>query len=224
MTITINGADCALPDDPRVSLLDLLRERLHLPGTKKGCNQGACGACTVLVDGERIIACLALAVQYQARDIVTVEGLADGDTQAEIPYAARRDEIGAMSATADSAKMTARGIDDRRFSRANDRRRGGFVESAGGGTILLARGGASVGVGMGQVNRVDSCRLAVERAQLLVQGVGQAVGHNPISVIVPCHRVVGSGGSLVGFAGGLDRKRWLLAHEESETTRESRLF
>ena len=56
------------------------------------------------------------------------------------------------------------------------------------------------------------------------QGVGQAVGHNPISVIVPCHRVVGSDGSLVGFAGGLDRKRWLLAHEESETTRESRLF
>ena len=56
------------------------------------------------------------------------------------------------------------------------------------------------------------------------QGVGQAVGHNPVSVIVPCHRVVGSDGSLVGFAGGLDRKRWLLAHEESETTRESRLF
>ena len=56
------------------------------------------------------------------------------------------------------------------------------------------------------------------------QGVGQAVGHNPISVIVPCHRVVGSDGSLVGFACGLDRKRWLLAHEESETTRESRLF
>nr|WP_242686793.1 MGMT family protein [Dermacoccus nishinomiyaensis] len=56
------------------------------------------------------------------------------------------------------------------------------------------------------------------------RGVGQAVGHNPVSVIVPCHRVVGSDGSLVGFACGLDRKRWLLAHEESETTRESRLF
>lgn len=56
------------------------------------------------------------------------------------------------------------------------------------------------------------------------QGVGQAVGHNPITVVVPCHRVVGSDGSLVGFAGGLDRKRWLLAREESDETRESRLF
>jgi xanthine dehydrogenase YagT iron-sulfur-binding subunit len=64
MPLTINGSAVPLPDDPRVSLLDLLREQLHLTGTKKGCNQGACGACTVLVDGERIIACLALAVQF----------------------------------------------------------------------------------------------------------------------------------------------------------------
>ncbi len=63
----INGAAVPPPDDPRVSLLDLLREHLHLTGTKKGCNQGACGACTVLVDGERIISCLALAVQYEGR-------------------------------------------------------------------------------------------------------------------------------------------------------------
>ena len=77
MGITINGADCALPNDPRVSLLDLLREQLHLPGTKKGCNQGACGACTVLVDGERILSCLALAVQYGGREVTTIEGLAD---------------------------------------------------------------------------------------------------------------------------------------------------
>jgi xanthine dehydrogenase YagT iron-sulfur-binding subunit len=79
-TININGSDTALPDDPRVSLLDLLREHLHLSGTKKGCNQGACGACTVLVDGEeRILSCLALAVQYQGRAITSIEGLADGD-------------------------------------------------------------------------------------------------------------------------------------------------
>ncbi len=78
LPITINGAAVPAPDDPRVSLLDLLRERLHLTGTKKGCNQGACGACTVLVDGERIIACLALAVQYEGRSVTTVEGLADG--------------------------------------------------------------------------------------------------------------------------------------------------
>ncbi|MCT1986050.1 methylated-DNA--[protein]-cysteine S-methyltransferase [Dermacoccus abyssi] len=58
----------------------------------------------------------------------------------------------------------------------------------------------------------------------LAQGVGQAVGHNPVSVVVPCHRVVGSDGSLTGFAGGLERKRWLLAHEESDEQRATRLF
>ena len=79
MSISINGSAVALPDDPRVSLLDLLREGLHLAGTKKGCNQGACGACTVLVDGERIVSCLALAVQYDGRQVTTIEGLADGD-------------------------------------------------------------------------------------------------------------------------------------------------
>jgi len=76
MDININGAAVQIPADPRVSLLDLLREHLHLTGTKKGCNQGACGACTVLADGERILSCLALAVQYGGRSITTVEGLA----------------------------------------------------------------------------------------------------------------------------------------------------
>lgn len=61
--------------DARTSLLDFLRDHLGLTGSKKGCNQGACGACTVLVDGERINACLALAVQYDGRSITTVEGL-----------------------------------------------------------------------------------------------------------------------------------------------------
>ena len=78
-SIRINGAVVEPPHDPRISLLDLMRETLHLHGTKKGCNQGACGACTVLVDGERILSCLALAVQYVGREVVTVEGLADGD-------------------------------------------------------------------------------------------------------------------------------------------------
>ncbi|ABD09196.1 (2Fe-2S)-binding protein [Rhodopseudomonas palustris HaA2] len=76
-SIRINGVDCPVPSDPRVSLLDLLRETLHLHGTKKGCNQGACGACTVLVDGERIVSCLTLAVQYAGRGVTTIEGLAD---------------------------------------------------------------------------------------------------------------------------------------------------
>jgi xanthine dehydrogenase YagT iron-sulfur-binding subunit len=75
MTITVNGQDMRLPPDPRVSLLDLLREHLHLTGTKKGCNQGACGACTVLVEGERILSCLALAVQFEGQSITTIEGL-----------------------------------------------------------------------------------------------------------------------------------------------------
>jgi xanthine dehydrogenase YagT iron-sulfur-binding subunit len=76
MAIWINGTEASLPADPRVSLLDLLRETLHLTGTKKGCNQGACGACTVLLDGERILSCLALAVQCDGRSITTIEGLA----------------------------------------------------------------------------------------------------------------------------------------------------
>ncbi|WP_428493331.1 2Fe-2S iron-sulfur cluster-binding protein [Rhodopila sp.] len=76
MPITINGQDVAVPTDPRTSLLDFLRDSLHLSGTKKGCNQGACGACTVLVEGERILSCLALAVQYDGRSITSVEGLA----------------------------------------------------------------------------------------------------------------------------------------------------
>ena len=76
MAICINGSNASVPDDPRVSLLDLLREHLGLHGTKKGCNQGACGACTVLVDGERIVSCLALAVQYDGHAVTTIEGLA----------------------------------------------------------------------------------------------------------------------------------------------------
>ena len=71
----VNGQVHELDLDPRMSLLDMLRERLHLFGAKKGCNQGACGACTVLVDGQRIISCLTLAVQVQDRAITTIEGL-----------------------------------------------------------------------------------------------------------------------------------------------------
>ena len=78
MPIVINGREEPVPSDPRVSLLDFVREHLGLSGTKKGCNQGACGACTVLVDGERIVSCLALAVQYDGRQVTTIEGLASG--------------------------------------------------------------------------------------------------------------------------------------------------
>lgn len=76
MQFTINGKPIEREFDPRTSLLDLLREHAGLTGTKKGCDQGACGACTVLVDHERILSCLALAVQYEGRSITTIEGLA----------------------------------------------------------------------------------------------------------------------------------------------------
>jgi xanthine dehydrogenase YagT iron-sulfur-binding subunit len=75
IVLQINGARKNLSIEPRVSLLDALRDHLHLTGTKKGCDQGACGACTVLVDGERINSCLALAIQYEGREIVIIEGL-----------------------------------------------------------------------------------------------------------------------------------------------------
>ena len=79
LTLRINGRDHQLQVEPRVSLLDALRETLHLTGTKKGCDRGQCGACTVLVDGQRINSCLTLAVMHDGREITTVEGLAQGD-------------------------------------------------------------------------------------------------------------------------------------------------
>ena len=78
MNFLINGKEVSADVDLRTSLLDLLREHLGMTGSKKGCNQGACGACTVLVDGIRINSCLALAVQYQGRAVTTVEGLGSG--------------------------------------------------------------------------------------------------------------------------------------------------
>ena len=75
--LTINGRLERLELDPRTSLLDLLREHLHLAGTKKGCDQGACGACTVLLAGRRINACLTLAIMHDGAEITTIEGLAD---------------------------------------------------------------------------------------------------------------------------------------------------
>jgi xanthine dehydrogenase YagT iron-sulfur-binding subunit len=75
--LTVNGVKQTLEfDDPRVTLLDLLRERLNLTGTKKGCDRGQCGACTVIVDGRRINSCLALAVSYDGANVLTIEGVA----------------------------------------------------------------------------------------------------------------------------------------------------
>lgn len=79
LRLNINGAAYEVTTEARVSLLDVLREHLRLTGTKKGCDQGACGACTVLVDGQRILSCLALAIQYEGRTITTIEGITSGE-------------------------------------------------------------------------------------------------------------------------------------------------
>ncbi|MER5839206.1 MULTISPECIES: 2Fe-2S iron-sulfur cluster-binding protein [Streptomyces] len=79
VTLNINGEKHTLSVDHRTTLLDALRERLDLTGTKKGCDQGQCGACTVLVDGRRTVSCLQLAVAAEDREITTVEGLAEGE-------------------------------------------------------------------------------------------------------------------------------------------------
>jgi xanthine dehydrogenase YagT iron-sulfur-binding subunit len=79
-TLTVNGVARTIAlDDPRVTLLDLLRERLNLTGTKKGCDRGQCGACTVIVDGRRVNSCLALAISHDGADVLTIEGVAQGN-------------------------------------------------------------------------------------------------------------------------------------------------
>jgi xanthine dehydrogenase YagT iron-sulfur-binding subunit len=79
LKLRINGQEHAAEVDPRTSLLDLLRENLHLTGSKKGCDHGQCGACTVLANGRRINSCLSLAVMHEGDEIVTIEGLANGE-------------------------------------------------------------------------------------------------------------------------------------------------
>jgi xanthine dehydrogenase YagT iron-sulfur-binding subunit len=80
ISLKVNGATRTLELDSRVVLLDALRERLELTGTKKGCDQGQCGACTVLVDGRRVLSCLTLAATLEGREVTTIEGLAKGET------------------------------------------------------------------------------------------------------------------------------------------------
>lgn len=83
VTLSVNGTERHLHIEPRVSLLDALREHLELTGSKKGCDQGACGACTVWIDGRRVLACLTLAMACEGHEVTTVEGLsADGELHA----------------------------------------------------------------------------------------------------------------------------------------------
>ncbi|BEK94368.1 (2Fe-2S)-binding protein [Nocardia seriolae] len=78
-TLRVNGHEHYPVLEPRTSLLDALREHLHLTGTKKGCDQGGCGACTVWIDNRRVLSCLTLALAAEGREITTIEGIADGD-------------------------------------------------------------------------------------------------------------------------------------------------
>ena len=87
ISLNINGVEQTVNIEPRVTLLDVLRERVGLTGTKKGCNHGQCGACTVLVDGRRINSCLALAVQHEGAEITTIEGIANGEELSPIQTA-----------------------------------------------------------------------------------------------------------------------------------------
>jgi xanthine dehydrogenase YagT iron-sulfur-binding subunit len=79
LTLRLNGREATFTVEPQVTLLDLLRDRAGLAGTKKGCDRGQCGACTVLVNGRRTLSCLALAVAHAGDEITTIEGLAQGD-------------------------------------------------------------------------------------------------------------------------------------------------
>lgn len=87
MTIEINGEHYHLPDDPRVSLLDFIRDHAKLPGTKKGCDHGQCGACTVIIDGVRINSCLTLAVMHDGCSVTTIEGIGSAEQPSALQQA-----------------------------------------------------------------------------------------------------------------------------------------
>lgn len=79
-TLNLNGKEVCLPDDPRTTLLDFLHQHLSLFGTKKGCDHGQCGACTVIADGKRINACLVFAFQLEGAEVTTIEGIGEGES------------------------------------------------------------------------------------------------------------------------------------------------
>ena len=108
LRVSVNGVEQAARIEPRVSLLDFLRERLDLTGTKKGCDQGTCGACTVWVDGRRVLSCLTLAIACEGREVTTIEGLATADRAAPDAAGLHRPTTPSSAATAPPARSCPR--------------------------------------------------------------------------------------------------------------------
>ncbi len=120
LAITINGELRQLHVNPWTTLLDLLRERLDLTGTKKGCDHGQCGACTVLVNGQRINSCLALAVTRPGAVVVTIEGLADGETLHPLQAAFLQHDAFQCGYCTPGQICSAKGLIDEKRARSRD--------------------------------------------------------------------------------------------------------
>jgi len=152
VTMRINGKSQRLQTDARVTLLDALRDRLGLTGTKKGCDQGACGACTVLVDGRRVLSCLTLAAKCDGREVLTIEGLASDGGRHPLQDAFIRHDAFQCGYCTPGQIMSAVGLlgegradsdeDIREFMSGNICRCGAYSNIVGAIREVAARGGA----------------------------------------------------------------------------------
>ena len=122
--LVVNGRQHELDLDTRQSLLDVLRETLDLTGTKKGCNQGACGACTVLLNGRRIVSCLTLAAMHDGAEIETIEGLANGRRASPAPEQHSSSTTACSAASAPRARSCPASAASRKAMRVRPRRSG----------------------------------------------------------------------------------------------------